>query len=422
MDFSENYEIFHKIEIQSDHWNHEQVTLFITISHVRVEGKWRAEAHIFVSADKSHDTYFVQRAMESLAAHFARRNIKPAAWYFNTDGAPSHFKNKFTMQSLFKFKTTSGASTVVWETCAPGHGKGPWDGIGAVVKRLLRQLERFDQVYAAGPRDVFAALVAHAERANHTVGSGVVLADIVYHYIRTANEPVFSDISNSNVWPPAARPAAQPNVTSVPHIRSRFCFRVIGQDVLAVRELSCRCKHCIAWRWSECKSKDAGEWTRVTMQCIPAAAARKTRSQRSLESAQRRKLAAALVKNEVFALESADDPEGFSFWLAAAEGPSFTHTGPKETVKGVALVRGGQYINLRYYNRFPPTSSSVFKLSLEVHCIDAEGIISRKVQFSDSQIRRSGRKQSSNPCPAVITLSEEQIRIRDDLPRLDEMV
>jgi hypothetical protein len=61
----------------------------------------------------------------------------------------------------------------------------------------------------------------------------------------------------------------------------------------------------------------------------------------------------------VFALESADDPEGFAFWLAAADGPSFTHTGPKETVKGVALVRGGQYINLRYYNRFPPTSSSI---------------------------------------------------------------
>ncbi len=29
MDFSENYDITHKVEIQSEHWAHEQVTLYI---------------------------------------------------------------------------------------------------------------------------------------------------------------------------------------------------------------------------------------------------------------------------------------------------------------------------------------------------------------------------------------------------------
>ena len=33
MDFSENYDIVHKVEIQSEHWSHQQVTLFIVITH-----------------------------------------------------------------------------------------------------------------------------------------------------------------------------------------------------------------------------------------------------------------------------------------------------------------------------------------------------------------------------------------------------
>ena len=35
MDFAENYEIVHKIEIQSEHWSHQQVTLYIVIVHFR---------------------------------------------------------------------------------------------------------------------------------------------------------------------------------------------------------------------------------------------------------------------------------------------------------------------------------------------------------------------------------------------------
>ena len=27
-----------------------------------------------------------------------------------------------------------------WDFCAPTHGKGPWDGLGATIKRCLREL------------------------------------------------------------------------------------------------------------------------------------------------------------------------------------------------------------------------------------------------------------------------------------------
>jgi hypothetical protein len=70
MDFAENYEIIHSIEIQSDHWQHQQVTLYIVITHFKVKAAWTSEAHIFVSSDRSHDTFFVQRAMTGFFSLF----------------------------------------------------------------------------------------------------------------------------------------------------------------------------------------------------------------------------------------------------------------------------------------------------------------------------------------------------------------
>ena len=140
---------------------------------------------------------------------------------FNTDGAPSHFKNKFTMHSLFKFKTTVGATTVVWETCAPGHGKGPWDGIGAVVKRFVRLLEKHSKLYADGARDVFCALDKFLKEK---AGSSVVIRAFVFHYILSQGEPPLPD--RSNVWSAIVRPSARPAVTAISGIRFSCCRRV----------------------------------------------------------------------------------------------------------------------------------------------------------------------------------------------------
>jgi hypothetical protein len=63
----------------------------------------------------------------------------------------------------------------------------------------------------------------------------------------------------------------------------------------------------------------------------------KTRSDRTVISTERVKLARAVAPAEVIALESADDPEGFSFRLALAEGPAFVHSGQKKTENTHAL-------------------------------------------------------------------------------------
>ena len=173
MDFAENYEIVHKIEIQSEHWSHTQVTLYIVITHHQERSdpddetsdiKRVSEAQIFVSEDGKHDTYFVQHAMDELQKYFKKeKGMTFRRWYINTDGAASHFKNKYTMHSLRVFLEKSGAASVMWETCAPGHGKGPWDGIGAVIKRTIRALEVKDpvQYFHRNAVDVYFTLVDH---------------------------------------------------------------------------------------------------------------------------------------------------------------------------------------------------------------------------------------------------------------------
>ena len=345
----------------------------------------------------------------ALAAHFKARGVEPDHWFFNTDGAPSHFKNRFTMESLFTFKTTSGASTILWETCAPGHGKGPWDGIGAVVKRLLRELERLERLYATGARDVFCALVLHAKNKQN-VHSGVAISTFVYHYILTGNEPAPDGMDN--VWSAIRRPSARPTVTAIPGIRSSHVFRVgSNANVLCVRELSCRCRHCMARDWTACKSNTAGPWKRVTMQKTAAAAGTRTRNQRSVISSNRLKVAMAVRAGEIIALESANDAEGFLFWLARAEGPAQKWTGEKKTENGVKFVKQGYYITIRYYERFPPSCPSTFKLSSQSWTVDAEGVLSASIRHTTGRSSRSGSNTN-------ITLPASEIRRLNDFPRL----
>ena len=462
MDFAENYEIVHKVSIQSEHWCHQQVTLYIVITHFKSEGKWKSEAHVFVSADHAHDTFFTQRALagdllyalavfwlcsgcvvyeshsgnvdvmcSALAEHFKARGIQPQAWYFNTDGAPSHFKNRFTMQSMFNFKTKTGATTVLWETCAPGHGKGPWDGIGAVIKRFMRKLEKNSKIYACGARDVFLGLLEHFQKSK--VGSHVVISDFVFHYILSPGEPVEGGAINGeqlqslegckNVWSHIKRPSARPAVTSIPGIRSSFCFRVGRDNTLHYRELSCRCRPCMEHRWTQCSDKKvAGTWKSVVMKHTAASAVVRTRGQRFEISKQRQTLARQCKMGEIIAMESAEDVDGFSFWLARVEGVAYKYTGPQKTEHGRTFVPNTWYIKVRYFDRYPRTSSSTFKLGTQTHAENVEGVISRSVQHADAAqgVRRSARRSSSS-APPVISLTAQTIEGLNDAPSLDSL-
>jgi hypothetical protein len=121
--------------------------------------KLHTKAFIHISDDKTHDSHaaqtFINKTIAYLEEHYVQTGKEVFyAWHMHSDNAPSHFKSSKTMHYLTLLPARlaawargvvnaagSGALTfrVFWEFGAPGHGKGVWDGIGAWIKRTVRQ-------------------------------------------------------------------------------------------------------------------------------------------------------------------------------------------------------------------------------------------------------------------------------------------
>jgi hypothetical protein len=99
------------------------------------------------------------------------------------------------------------------------------------------------------------------------------------------------------------------------------------------------------------------------------------------------------------------------FWLALATGPAFKHKGQSEEIDGVKLIRGGYYITVRIYERFPPSSHSSFKLAQSTWTVDAEGVMDINVRVS--QARRSTRSAARGTRTLVQLDSDEENRLQD---------
>lgn len=113
--------------------------------------KLETHAFIHISDDKTHDSHAAQAFLEKTLKYLEEEQIRTeehfSALHIHSDNAPSHFKSSKTMhyltslpQRLKPWATSTGNTfRVVWEFGAPGHGKGVWDGIGAWMKRTVRQ-------------------------------------------------------------------------------------------------------------------------------------------------------------------------------------------------------------------------------------------------------------------------------------------
>ena len=119
-------------------------------------------------------------------------------------------------------------------------------------------------------------------------------------------------------------------------------------------------------------------------------------------------------------MESCDDPQGFSFWLARASGPAFKYTGPvrpPKTEDGRKFVPNTWYIEVSYFDRFPVDSASTFKLGDQVQIENAEGVIARQIPTVTPPLRRCARSSAHSST----IINAEQIQKLNDVPSLDAM-
>ena len=416
-DFSENFDVQHKDEMQSEHWHHTQVTLFIAILHYRVrglDGSWvaKTEAHPVLSSDPDHDSHFVQGILPILFDSISKR--LPAGkqfthLYINSDGAPSHFKQRFTLFSMFKFKEDAKLQRLVYEFCGPGHGKGPWDGIGAVIKRFLRGLERQGRLYALNPGDCYAALLKTERNSFGMQGYNNTIDEWVYHYVRSyQQEELPEDLDPTNIHPPFARPDCNPEIDGVDKIRSRFYYEFLEDQMLVSRELSCRCEHCMEFNYKECNFIRSNPVFKKKMRYHgngKQGVNQRNRSLRENISKARRAKAMSAEVGSYVALEPEDDPDS-RFWLAKVEAkcekyvckrPHHNHNSIngcyKDEATGVIFKHDLAYIKVRNLERVGDANSREYKV-LQGNDVDAVWTIDAEAVCCLVDLSSSGRSRS----------------------------
>ena len=331
MDFGENYEIIFGIEVQSEHWSHSQVTLFIIISHeLDEDGELLSVANVVISSDLKHGSEAVQHYFASILGTDKK---KFKVHWVDTDGAASHFKNRFTFQFICELKDLIGATILAWETCAPGHGKGPWDGLCAVIKSWLRRYEIQRKTTCArdtfSPRGVFEVLRARQVDWVAQLHDRNTINMISFWYVPVLGEDC---PPGPNVLGPVPRARSRPCVTSIAGIRTHFFFLAIDATTMWMRKLSCHCEECRHGEFKKCgNDAECGAW-QVKILKSNATAPVSLRSMKSALAAKRRNLARAgaaavlrqllgpsfdcrtdimAIVTDVLALESADNELGF---------------------------------------------------------------------------------------------------------------
>ena len=97
-------------------------------------------------------------SMDAILTHLNNNGIpfERAGVHFWTDGATKHFKNRFVMCYLSRFREIYGAPST-WNFNESYHGKGAMDGIGAVLKHTIYMCILRGQEVVSNAREFFEA-------------------------------------------------------------------------------------------------------------------------------------------------------------------------------------------------------------------------------------------------------------------------
>lgn len=128
VDFAENWSVILKDEIQSYHWNKDQISIFTAVCYYEND---KTMSFAVVSDDRKHDSAHAVMAInliiKNIQQSFAVETFEEIIMI--SDGAASHFKNRYQFQELMNSKINKR-----WLFSATGHGKSACDGIGGLLK------------------------------------------------------------------------------------------------------------------------------------------------------------------------------------------------------------------------------------------------------------------------------------------------
>ena len=152
VDFSENYSLQEQGEVQSAHWNEEQLTLFtVCVWMYKIK-----KSFVFVSDDLDHDKtsviVFMNELLKALTRDYGINNCD-----IFSDEPSSQFKNQCVCNYLPNFCNAYDIEKLSWHFFPSSHGKGAVDDIGGTVKREVWMAKLARKVIVHSLDDFYAA-------------------------------------------------------------------------------------------------------------------------------------------------------------------------------------------------------------------------------------------------------------------------
>ena len=137
IDFSENYTCREQDEIQAAHWNNRQISIFTAVAWFKKEcdSEIQKQSFALISDYMAHDKYVVDSYIRTIFSELIEILPELKQVKIFSDGAASHFKQKFTLCHMTYLSEVFGFP-IEWHFFESYHGKGAVDAIGGHVKRL----------------------------------------------------------------------------------------------------------------------------------------------------------------------------------------------------------------------------------------------------------------------------------------------
>ena len=222
--------------------------------------KKHTTAFIGITDEKRHDASTTQHMLNKQFAHWVHHSNKGKfwAWLGHSDNA-SHFKSGQMMNYWSGKMSELEFLKACWiDFGCPGHGKGPWDGMGAVMKQqLTRDLTNgrilTESGYIRNPREVAEQLqkrfqteewmAAHADKSIHEI------------LVTYSNHDEISE-----------RALVDHEYTPLTGKMSSYSYMMLARDQIARRERSCWCEGCFH-QLGRTTLRSAGNATLVCDEC-----------------------------------------------------------------------------------------------------------------------------------------------------------
>ena len=202
--------------------------------------KWHTVAMIGVTSDRKHDSYATQYFMTEQQKWWEEKYVKTkkepiTTLHVHSDNA-THFKSSKPLNFLSRLRQLFlWILAVTWSFGCGGHGKGAWDGTGAVVKRALRQDVVDKKVLSdSGVLKTWIDVTQHLERRF----SSKKWREQHSTYKHTVNEFVIQGCES------VSRPIYEEQFESIFGIQKSFGYIGLESGSVMQREWDCWCPAC----------------------------------------------------------------------------------------------------------------------------------------------------------------------------------